>query len=97
MATYIKIAPQDSNRGGIASKGYQIYRRSGRVTIKWGAIISVSRKFYWAGKRLPQIKIIAFKSLKEATSYWVDKIGRIKRQDYKKLPAGKKILKYKII
>jgi hypothetical protein len=97
MATFIKIKPQESNLSGIASKGYNIYRRGNKVFIKWGAIKSQSRKFYWAGPNLPQSKVAEFKTLKETLAFYKDKIRRINNQEYNKLPIGKKILKYKVI
>lgn len=96
MATYIKIKPQESNVSGITSKGYNIYRRGNKVFIKWGAIKSKSRKFYWAGQNLPQSIITEFKTLQETKVFYNDKIRKINREDYNKLPVGKKILKFKV-
>lgn len=95
MATYIKIAPQETNLGGIASKGYVIYRKQRIVNIKWGAIKSIIRKFYWAGINLPVERSTSFRTIEEAKNYFDEKIRRINRQEYKKLPAGKRIMKNK--
>lgn len=95
MATFIKIAPQETNLGGITSKGYIIYRKKRVVYIKWGAIKSIIRKFYWAGVKLPVERSTTFKTVDEANNYFDAKIRHIYRQDYKKLPVGKKILKNK--
>ena len=93
MATYIKIAPQETNLSGIASKGYMINRKGTTVFIKWGAIKSINRKFYWAGKKLPMTKKIIFENIEETISFTKNKIRKITKQEYKKLQRGKQILK----
>lgn len=95
MATYINIAPHDYNLSGITSKGYIINRKGNTVYVQWGAIKSRNRKFYWAGPNLPQTTTRTFRSLDSALYYLDDKLRRIARQDYRKLPAGKRILKHK--
>ncbi len=95
MATYINIAPLQANLGGITSKGYIINKKGNSVTMKWGAIKSINRKFYWAGKNLPVSKTQTFATPEETIVYIKDKIRRRNNEDYKKLPPGKKILKYK--
>lgn len=93
MAYYIKIAPQESNSGGITSKGYVIYRRGLMVYLKWGAIKSKNRRFYWAGENLPQEKDVPFKTVPKLNNFFDQKTRHLSRQEYNKLPIGKKIFK----
>jgi hypothetical protein len=95
MPKYIKIAPQESNLNGITSKGYIINKRGVKVYIYWGAIKSISRKFYWTGTNLPQTTVREFETLDEAMVFYKDKIRRINKQEYKQLPKGVTILKFR--
>lgn len=95
MPKYIKIAPQESNLNGITSKGYIINKRGVIVYIYWGAIRSISRKFYWAGANLPQTTVREFETPEEAMVFYKDKIRRINNEEYYQLPKGVPILKLK--
>jgi hypothetical protein len=95
MPTFVRISAHEGNLGGITSKGYWIYKRRLVVSIKWGAIKSISRKFYWAGENLPQTKVTEFESADEALRYYNDKLRRIRNEQYSLLPKGKNILKNK--
>ncbi len=95
MPTYIKIAPLKTNLCGIASRGYVINRREKIVFVKYGAINSNIRKFYWAGRRLPNLVPKKFRSIEAAKKFYKSKIRQIEGESYIKLPPGKKILKFK--
>jgi len=93
MPTYILIAPLKKNLSGITSKGYIILRKGNSVTVKYGPINSKTRKFYWAGKRMPTILTKNFKTKDKAILYYNSKIRMVESEEYKKLPTGKRILK----
>jgi hypothetical protein len=95
MPTFIKIAPQRSNQSGITSKGSIICRTGKTVIMKWGAIVSINRKFYWAGHNLPQVKHRKFRTIVEAENHKNERILRRSNKNYQRLPSGQSILKYK--
>jgi len=95
MATYFKIAPYNRNLGGITSKGYVITMKPRAVIVKWGSIKSISRKFYWAGRRLPQVKTIKFRTTLQAKQYYQEKVKDKISGGYLKMPRGKRIMKFK--
>ena len=97
MPVFIKIAPQSSNLSGITSKGYELTLKGRSVTMKWGQIKSVKRRFYWAGEHLPQVKIKVLKSKELAVRYYDSRLNEKKRRGYHKLPTGKRILKHTIL
>jgi len=95
MPTYIKISPLKTNLCGIASRGYVINRRDNTVFVKYGAINSNIRKFYWAGRRLPNLVPKKFRTIEAAKKFYKSKIRMVERESYIKLPPGKRILKWK--
>lgn len=93
MPVYIKISRQDENLSGVTSKGYLVERKGKTVLLQWGAIISKNRKFYWAGKNLPQSKIVKCKSILAAEAFKREKIVRRNKEKYSKLQPGHRIFK----
>ena len=95
MPVFIKIIRQDENVSGVTSKASVIIRKGKTVLLQWGAIISKNRKFYWAGKNLPQSKAVVFKSIIEADAFKREKIMRRNNERYTKLQPGQRIYKNK--
>jgi len=95
MPTFIKIGPLKKNLCGITSRGYVISRKGKIVLIKYGPINSNNRKFYWTGKKLPRLVPKEFSTINEAIKFYNSKIRMVNNEDYRKLPPGKKILKFK--
>ena len=93
MPVYIKISRQDQNQSGVTSKGSVIERKGKTVILQWGAIISKNRKFFWAGKNLPQSTIVKCKSILEAEAFKREKIMRRNNENYSKLQPGSRIYK----
>jgi hypothetical protein len=91
MERFIKIGPQASNLSGYTSKGYGIIIEGKRVTVEWGKIFKVDRKYYWAGYNLPVIKIRRFGSIKEAERFKAERLTRRNKEGYKRLPLGTNI------
>lgn len=95
MPTFIKIGPLDKNLCGITSRGYLITRKEKTVFIKYGPINARLRKFYWGGRNLPTPVIKKFRTVERAKIYYKNRIKIVNSDDYRKLPPGKRILKWK--
>jgi len=93
MPTFIKIGPLKRNLSGITSKGYVMYRKLNIVYIKFGPINSETRRFYWAGKVMPTSIKRKFRTNEKAIIFYKNRINEMIRDDYKKLPPGKNIMK----
>lgn len=93
MPVFIKIGRDDRLAGGITSQASIIIRKGKSVLLQWGAIISINRKFYWAGPNLPCQKINRFSSIEDAEKFKREKILRRNRGGFQKLDSNKKIHK----
>ena len=65
------------------------------VIVKWGCITSISRKFYCAVRRLPQVKKIKLRTTLQAKQYYQEKVKDKISGGYLKMPRGKRIMKFK--
>ncbi len=91
MPTFIQIGRHDGNLSGNTFKGYFISRTSKSVTVKFGAIHSVNRKYYWAGHNLPIVKVRKFKTEKEAIGLYNDRMRRRRKEGYSQLRSDTRI------
>jgi hypothetical protein len=91
MAYFVKIGSIPTNKSGVGSRGYQLFRRGRYIVVRWGAVEVIKpRRFYWCYK--PQEKIYSCKSalaakeeMREMTRH------RIENEGYSALPVGAKI------
>jgi len=95
MPTFIKIGPLEKNLCGITSRGYIISRKGNTVFIHYGSINCFLRKFYWAGRYLPTPVTKKFRRKELAVKYYNDRLNAVEKEEYIRLPPGKKILKFK--
>jgi hypothetical protein len=92
MPFFIKIARSDKNLCGTTSKGYYISKSGKNVTVKWGSIYSVKRKYYWAGSKLPCVKVRDdLRTQTAADQLYNDRVRRRVKEGYFKLRSDKRI------
>ena len=91
MPQFVQIGRHDGNLGGNTSKGYFLSRSGKSTTVKWGAIHSVNRKYYWAGKKLPNIRVRKFDTEEEAKQFYKDRLRRRLKEGYKQLRSDSHI------
>jgi len=91
MAYFVRIGAIPTNRYGVGSRGYHIFRRGKAVTVRWGPVeVRPGRKFRWRGKTE---KRFVHSSEQAARDWYVREINRrIKRERYSRLPTGTKIV-----
>jgi len=94
MPSFIKVGRHDENLGGNTSKGYFISRSNKIVTVKYGAIHAVNRKYYWAGRNLPNVKIRKFRTENEAIWLYKDRVRRRHTEGYSQLRSDIRIYTY---
>jgi hypothetical protein len=97
MPTFVKIGRADYNLSGSTSKGYLIRLTGKKVLVQYGAINTKSRKYYWAGKKLPRVLVRKFRTIVEAERYYNRSLTMRRREEYDKLQAGKRIYRYHLI
>ena len=91
MPYFVRIGAIHTNWHGVGSRGYQIFRKGHRVTVRWGSVeVSPGRHFRWT---YTQEKIFPHPSVRAAAE-WIKKEikRRTTREKYSKLPSGHKIL-----
>lgn len=93
MPVYIKIGRDDRRLNGITSQASVITRKGKTITLQWGAIISVNRKFYWAGPNLPCTKTNFYSSIADAEKFKRSKELRRLIKGFHKLDSNKRIHK----
>ena len=90
MPYFVRIGPIDTNRTGVGSRGYHIFRRGRKVVVQWGAIeVRPARRFYWIFR---ERKIFPHPSTKSASVWLALEIRRrVVREKYLRLPPGQRI------
>lgn len=94
MPSFVKIGRHDGNLSGNTSKGYFISRSRKMLTVKYGAIHSVNRKYYWAGPNLPNIVTPKFLSIEAAKNMYKAKIRDRDNEGYSKLRSDVRIYSF---
>ena len=92
MPFFIKIGKSYRNLCGTTSKGYFISKSGKIVTVKWGSVHAIKRKYYWAGSKLPCEKVRAdLKTQIEADQLYNDRVRIRLKEGYFKLRSDKRI------
>ena len=94
MPSFVQIGRFDKNLSGNTSKGYCISRSGKTVTVKFGAIHAINRKYYWAGRNLPNVKVSKLKTEDEAIWLYNDKTKRRNAEGYSKLRSDTRIYSF---
>ena len=91
MAYFVKIGGFASNRSGVGSRGYHIYRRGNQVYTVWGPVeVRPGRRFYWVQTTLH--KVFRCSSPEAATRRKQQLIElRSGRKGYSRLGVGARI------
>jgi hypothetical protein len=92
MPYLVKIGAIRTNKSGVGSRGYHIYRRSHRVITVWGRVEVKPRgkRFYWASTT--QYKEVSYPSIPAALERMKALVDqRIQGEKYSLLPRGARI------
>jgi hypothetical protein len=92
MAYLVKIGAIHTNKSGVGSRGYHIYRRAQRIVTVWGRVEVKPRgkRFYWASTT--QHKELSCRSVTAAIERLKTLVEqRIQREQYSLLPRGARI------
>ena len=90
MAYLVRVGHVPENISGVGSRGYQIFRRSTRVVVRWGGIDVVGRRFRWNGA--PKSKVHPLRTVAKAKAFRIRTIKSQLEQGYSRLPPGARIL-----
>jgi hypothetical protein len=91
MPYFTFIGRYDKNLSGNTSQGYFISRSAKAVTVKFGAVHVVNRKYYWGGRKLPMVKVRKFKTIEEAKWLYNDRVRRRLKTGFSKLRSDCRI------
>lgn len=94
MAYFVKVGAIPSNKSGIGSRGFHIYRRGSHVFTVWGPVeVRRLRLFFWA--QTTQFKSYRCSSTAAAIRKRKALIEeRSEKRGYSRLPTGVRIRRY---
>ncbi len=94
MPYFSFIGRYDKNLSGNTSQGYYISRSGKVVTVKFGAIHCISRKYYWAGRKLPMVVIRKLKTEEQAIGLYKSRVKQKLKIGFKKLRSDNRIYSF---
>jgi len=91
MPYFVRIGAIRTNRTGVGSRGYQVFRRGRNVIVHWGAVeVKPGRRFLWIFR---EEKTFGHPSESAAKLRLAHEVRRRKgKERYSQLPPGQKIL-----
>jgi hypothetical protein len=86
MPYFVRIGVIPTNKRGVGSRGYQMFRRGRTIVVRWGAVeVRPHGRFFWFHE--PQEKVYRHAS-ESAAKRAIREMMRLREQTYSKLPRG---------
>ena len=90
MPYFVRIGVIKTNRKGVGSRGYHIYRRGRKVFHAWGQVkVGAGPRFFWIWKQTGMF--LGRTESQAATWQAAEILRRVRREKYHRLPVGQKI------
>lgn len=88
MPYFVRIGAVDSNKSGVGSRGYQLFRRGRHIVARWGAVkVIPGRRFFWIYQREDKYPCTSEKAARAK----LRELVKSRSKSYSKLPKGVRI------
>jgi len=88
MPYFVRVGAIHSNKSGVGSRGYQLFRRGRNVIVRWGSVkVMPGRRFFWIYKQEKRSHLAS----EMAARAELKELVEARSKSYSKLPRGARI------